>query len=124
MTAVEHIGVTGALLTNFEQFLQRAGPDDIWIFSEVLHQWQNQTCYLDEDTRTFEAILMEVASIQDDFRDREKASKGRATFQGVLDDATRGGLARGALKFAREMAVERVGELHALLQPAAPRSPR
>ena len=56
---------------------------------------------------------MEVASIQDDYRDREKASdEGRATFQCAFDDPTRGGLARGALKFAREMPLERVVELH------------
>ena len=112
MTAVEQIGITGRLLSNLEQFFEFAGPDEVWMLSEVLHQWQDRTCYLAEDTRTFEAILMEVAAIQDDYRDREKASQGRAAFQGVLDDATRGGLARGALKFAREMPLERVVELH------------
>ena len=94
MTAVEQIGVTGALLTNFEYFLERADPDAVWMLSEVLHQWQNRVCYLDEDTRSFEATLMEVASIQDAYPDRGKASQGRAAFQGVQDDATRGGLAR------------------------------
>ncbi len=83
------------------------------MLSEVLYQWQNRVYYCEEDTREFEAILMEVASIQDDYRDREKASEERAKFKGVLDDATRGGLARGALKFAREMPLERVVELHA-----------
>ncbi len=57
MIAVEQIGVTGELLTNFEQFLQRAGPDDVWMLSEVLHQWQNHTCYTEDDYRNRENAI-------------------------------------------------------------------
>ncbi len=60
MIALQQIAVTGSLLMSLEQFLESAGPDDIWVLSEVLYQG---FCN-DEDTRRFEATLMEVASIQ------------------------------------------------------------
>ena len=77
---IQHLDERGKLLSSFARFLESAGPDDIWIVSKILSVYVEEQSHLDSSSELFEAAILQIVSIQADYRQSEQLG-GRDEFK-------------------------------------------
>ena len=69
---IQHLDERGKLLSSFAYFLESADPDDIWMLSKILSEYEKQSFHVYDSTELFEAAILQIVSIQADHRQSEQ----------------------------------------------------